>query len=269
MLQAKTPITIRHLLTHTSGLGSGPVGQWVAELLPRPERKTLAQTTAHYAKYPLDFEPYTQQFYSGSHAFDVLARIVEILSGQHYGEFLRKEIFEPLSMQDTGFAPTDEQWERMTPVHDYQDGKGILADYPTGGVFLGIPTSCCAGGTALASTLKDYTRFAQMLLNYGQLDGVRIVGEDMIREMARQQLPKTLMSGVRNWGLGVRVVTDDPQNLLPCGCFGWSGALGSHFWVDPVNQIVAVYLKNSLHDGGSWSRTGQQLEQDVYASLEA
>lgn len=264
---AEKHITIRHLLTHTSGLGSGPVGQWVAEKLPRPERKTLAQTVQHYAKYPLDFEPYTKQAYSGSHAFDVLSRIVEIISGMQYGEFLKKEIFDPLEMPDTSFAPTKEQWERMIPVHDYKDGHGIIADYPSGGVFLGIPTTCCCGGTALASTLKDYKKFADMLLNYGSTGGVRIVGEQMIREMARPQLPPELMSGVRNWGLGVRYVTDDPKNILPCGSFGWSGALGGHFWVDPVNQIVAVYLKNSLYDGGSWSRTGQQFEKDIYTSF--
>ena len=264
---AEKHITIRHLLTHTSGLGSGPVGQWVAEKLPRPERKTLAQTVQHYAKYPLDFEPYIKQTYSGSHAFDVLSRIVEIISGMQYGEFLKKEIFDPLEMPDTSFAPTKEQWERMIPVHDYKDGHGIIADYPSGGVFLGIPTTCCCGGTALASTLKDYKKFADMLLNYGSTGGVRIVGEQMIREMARPQLPPELMSGVRNWGLGVRYVTDDPKNILPCGSFGWSGALGGHFWVDPVNQIVAVYLKNSLYDGGSWSRTGQQFEKDIYTSF--
>ena len=75
------------------------------------------------------------------------------------------------------------------------------------------------------------------------------------------------MSGVRNWGLGVRVITADPRNVLPCGAYGWSGALGGHFWVDPVNQIVAIYLKNSLYDGGAGSKTGRQFEKDVYAAL--
>ena len=75
------------------------------------------------------------------------------------------------------------------------------------------------------------------------------------------------MSGVRNWGFGVRVVTADPRNVLPAGSFGWSGALGGHFWVDPTNQIVAIYLKNSLYDGGSGSKTGRQFEKDVYSAL--
>ena len=264
---AKKHITIRHLLTHTSGLGSGPVGHWVDKQFPRSEHYTLEQTVERYAEYPLDFEPYSKQVYSGSHAFDVLARIVEIVSGMRFGDYLNQEIFDPLGMPDTVFAPTMEQWARMIPVHDYRDGKGCFADYPSGGVFLGLPVTCCAGGTALASTLKDYVRFAEMLQNRGCLDGVRIIGEKMIREMSRQQLPPELMNGVRNWGLGVRVVTDDPANTLPCGAFGWSGALGGHFWVDPVNRITAVYLKNSLYDGGSWSKTGQEFERDVYSSF--
>lgn len=264
---AKNKITIRHLLTHTSGLGSGEVGQWAASKFPFTERKSLEQNVQYYAENPLDFEPYTKQEYSGSFSFDVLARIVEIAADVPFGEFLKREVLEPLEMADTCFAPTKEQWERMIPMHDYRDGKGILAEYPENSVFMGVPTSCCSGGTALASTLSDYKKFADMLLHYGNYEGKTIIRESLIREMAKAQLPETLMSGVRNWGLGVRVVTADPKNVLPCGAFGWSGALGSHFWVDPVNQIVAIYLKNSLYDGGSGSKTGRQFERDVYSAL--
>ena len=264
---AKRQITIRHLLTHTSGLGSGEVGQWAAAQFPYSERKSLAQNVQYYAQIPLDFEPYTRQTYSGSFAFDVLARIVEIVTDIPFGDFLKKEVLEPLEMTDTCFAPTKDQWERMIPMHDYKDGTGVLAEYPKDSVFMGVPTGCCSGGTALASTLRDYKKFADMLLNYGRYKGNYIIRENLIREMATAQLPSELMSGVRNWGFGVRVVTDDPRNVLPCGAFGWSGALGSHFWVDPVNQRVAIYMKNSLYDGGSGSKTGRQFERDVYSAL--
>ena len=264
---AKTQMTIRHLLTHTSGLGSGEVGQLLAERFPFTERKSLVYNVQHYAQCPLDFEPYTKQTYSGSFAFDVLAHIVEIAAEIPFGEFLKKEVLEPLEMFDTCFAPTKEQWGRMIPMHDYKDGKGILADYPEDSVFMGVPTSCCSGGTALASTLSDYKKFGDMLLHYGCMGGKRIIGESWIREMAKEQLPASLMSGVRNWGLGVRVVTADLKNVLPCGSFGWSGALGSHFWVDPENKIVAIYMKNSLYDGGAGSKTGRQFEKDVCAAL--
>ena len=264
---AKQQITIRHLLTHTSGLGSGEVGQWAADRFPYTKRKSLAQNVQYYAQIPLDFEPYTKQTYSGSFAFDVLARIVEIVAEMPFAEFLKKEVLEPLEMTDTCFAPTKDQWERMIPMHDYQDGRGILAEYPKDSVFMGVPTSCCSGGTALASTLSDYKKFGDMLLHYGSYEGKAVISEKMIREMAKAQLPPGIMSGVRNWGFGVRVVTENPKNTLPCGSFGWSGALGGHFWVDPVNRIVAIYLKNSLYDGGAGSKTGRQFERDVYSAL--
>ena len=264
---AKEKITVRHLLTHTSGLGSGEVGQLLAEKFPFRKRKSLAYNIQYYAQCPLDFEPYTKQAYSGSFAFDVLARIVELVAERPFGEFLKKEVLEPLEMFDSCFAPAKEQWERMIPMHDYKDGKGVLADYPNDSVFRGIPTSCCSGGSALASTLTDYKKFADMLLNYGSVGGKCIIGEKWIREMAKEQLPANLMSGVKNWGLGVRVVTADLRNVLPCGSFGWSGALGSHFWVDPTNRIVAIYMKNSLYDGGAGSKTGRQFEKDVCAAF--
>ena len=264
---AKRQITVRHLLTHTSGLGSGEVGQWAAARFPYSKRKSLAQNVQYYAQIPLDFEPYTGQAYSGSFAFDVLAHIVELVAGIPFVEFLKREVLDPLGMIDTCFAPTKQQWERMIPMHDYRNGRGILAEYPANSVFMGVPTTCCSGGTALASTLSDYKRFGDMLLNYGSTGGSCIIGEEWIREMAKEQLPISLMSGVRNWGLGVRVVTTDPRNVLPCGSFGWSGALGGHFWVDPDNRIVAIYLKNSLYDGGAGSKTGRQFERDVCSAL--
>lgn len=263
----KTQMTIRHLLTHTSGLGSGEVGQLLAAKFPFTERISLAYNVQHYAQCPLDFEPYTNQTYSGSFAFDVLARIVEIVAEVPFAEFLKREVLEPLEMFDTCFEPTQEQWKRMIPMHDYKEGKGVLAEYSNTSVFMGVPTSCCSGGTALASTLSDYKKFGDMLLNYGYTGKRHIIGEKWICEMAREQLPKSLMSGVRNWGLGVRVVTADPRNILTSGSFGWSGALGSHFWVDPTNRIVAIYMKNSLYDGGSGSKTGKQFEKDVCAAL--
>ena len=119
----------------------------------------------------------------------------------------------------------------------------------------------------MASTIYDYKIFADMLLNLGYTNGKQIIKEDLVREMIRPQLPPHIMSGQQNWGLGVRIITAESGNTLPYGSFGWSGALGGHFWIDPTNRIVAIYLKNSRYDGGAGSRTGRQFEQDVYASL--
>ena len=107
-----------------------------------------------------------------------------------------------------------------------------------------------------------------MLLDYGKFEGGQLISEKMIQEMAAPQLPAFLMKGQEVWGLGVRVITEETYADLPCGTFGWSGAYGTHFWVDPVNEITAVYLKNSLYDGGSGASTARRFEQDVNGALE-
>lgn len=261
--KANRSITVRQLLSHTSGLGSGPVGDFLSRNFPVRERKTLEQVTSYYQQGALDFEPLTSQAYSATFAFDVAARIVEIVSGLPYDEFLDKQIFAPLGMKDTTFSPTKEQWSRMIPMHTYEEGVGKIVDFPENSIFEGIPTTCCCAGAGLASTLKDYQRFAEMLLNYGSLQGHQIVGEKWIHEMATPQVPAAIMAGPEVWGLGVRVITDEAYADLVPGTFGWSGAYGTHFWVDPVNKITAVYLKNSRYDGGAGNRTGRQLEKDV------
>ena len=265
---AKTPITIRHLLTHTSGLGSGPVGDYIFAKFPVGERKSLAQVVEYYAENPLDFEPYTSQAYSSVHGFDVLARIVEVVSGMAYDKFLEKELFLPLGMEDTTFNPKAEQWSRMIPMHSYENGIGIVTDFPQNSIFWGIPTTCFCGGAGLASTLQDYQKFANMLLNYGSNGKQQLISEKSILEMATPQLPPFIMSGQEVWGLGVRVITKESYADLPCGAFGWSGAYGTHFWVDPINRITAIYLKNSLYDGGSGASTAHRFERDVNAALE-
>lgn len=264
---AKTQITIRHLLSHCSGLGSGPVGDVIRMNIPANERTSLKKVTEYYAQNPLDFEPATKQFYSGIHAFDVLARIVEIVSQMPFDEFLKKEIFEPLHMSDTTFEPTKEQWERMIPLHNYVDGKSSIAYFPENTVFGGIPTSCCCGGAGLAATLEDYKKFAHMLLNKGNANGKQLVSKNLIDEMSTPQLPKSIMGGQVIWGLGVRIVVDEAYADLPVGAYGWSGACGTHFWIDPENNITAIYLKNSVYDGGSGAKTARQFEKDVNSAL--
>ena len=265
--KASTPITIRHLLSHGSGIGSGTVGDFVRDAMPAQERTSLKKVVDYYAQNPLDFEPGTRQFYSGIHGFDVLARIVEILTNTSFAEFLKEYLFEPLGMEDTTFMPTAEQWERMVPLHNYVDGAGVLAYFPENTMFGGIPISCCAGGAGLASTISDYKKFAGMLLNKGKVNGRQLISEELICEMATPQLPKTKLGGPAFWGLGVRVVADETYRDLPAGAYGWSGACGTHFWVDPENQIVAIYLKNSIYDGGAGAQTARQFEKDVAAAL--
>lgn len=261
--KAQNKITVKHLLSHTSGVGSCALGNKL-DNITRAEQTDLKSITDAYASLPLAFDPYSAQAYSATLGFDLLARIVEITSGCKYGEFLKKEIFDPLEMRDTTFDPTEEQWSRMVCMHTYNDGLSAFKPLDTSSIFGGYPLTYTCGGASLASTLADYERFTDMLLSGGKTqNGYRILSEESIKLMATAAEPFDIARGEK-WGLGVRVITED-NNRLPKGSFGWSGAYGCHFWVDPTNNITAIYMKNSTYDGGSGAKTAQNFETDVYS----
>jgi len=264
---SKEKIRIRHLLTHSSGLISGALdGQFNA--MTDSDRKSLKTAVDFYAKTALSFEPFSAQAYSGIAGFDVLARIVEVTSGVTFDKFLQKEIFEPLGMSDTAFQPSEVQLERMVDVHNFKDGVSSFEKGTPGCIFFDIPSCWFCGGAGLASTAEDYLKFAQMLLNNGRVGDRQLLDEKWILEMKTPHVPEEIMPGNERWGLGVRVIVKEEYQYLPVGTFGWSGAYGSHFWVDQENGIAAVYMKNSLYDGGAGSLTGRNFEQDIHEALE-
>lgn len=260
-------ITILHLLTHTSGIGSAEVGDRQYNLMPADQNRTLAGCVDYFSGQGLAFAPFTAQAYSPLVGFDVLARIVELISGQDYNDFLKKEIFLPCDMPDTGFLPTKEQWARMITMHNLADGKSCVGETFQDCIFCDVPSSHYLGGAGLFSTARDYSHFAEMLLNRGRYGGAHILPGKLVDLMGTAHAPESIMPGNERWGLGVRVITEDAYRILPVGAFGWSGAFGTHFWVDPVNRITAVYMKNSLYDGGSGAVTSYHFEEDVHASF--
>lgn len=261
--KAKTKITVKHLLSHSSGIGSGALAG-ALDKLTADKQTDLKSITDAYASLPLSFEPYTAQAYSATLGFDLLARIVEITSGQAYDEFLKKEIFEPLGMTDTTFAPTEEQWERMTLMHSYKDGIPSFLPLNKNTIFAGYPLTYFCGGAGLASTLSDYERFVNMLASRGKnADGEQFISGELIDLMSVPASSCEFFSG-EIWGLSVRVIIGD-KCRIPRGSFGWSGAYGCHFWVDPENKITAIYMKNSTYDGGACAKTAYNLEIDVYS----
>lgn len=261
------PLTIWHLLTHTGGMEAIPEHRARARQLPEECKGSLARAVDYYATLPVAYEPGTRRRYAGRSTFDILARIVEVTSGISFAEFVQKEIFAPCGMVDTTFAPTQAQWERVVGMHDYQDGCSVLSETTPGCVVDDYPVTHPLGGAGLVSTLKDYVKFAQMLQNKGLARNGRILDPKWIAQMAAPQLSAEMMSPSVNQGLGVRVITGDDYPWLPAGTFGWSGAYGTHFWVDPVNEITAVYLKNSRYDGGSGAVTAKHFEEDVFSSI--
>lgn len=262
---AKNPITVRHLLSHTSGVGSGQLGAAQFDAMPAEASRSLKKATEHYATLPLLFEPGTKQEYSPVFAFDILAGLTQEVSGQPFNEYVREHICKPLGMVNTVFEPDDEQMHRLAYLHTRtQDGKNADASPLDGCLFAGIPNSRFCGGAGLAGSLDDYVAFAQMLLQNGAYNGKSILSARSVQQMQQPQVSEKCMPGSQQWGLGVRVITKKSYSYLPVGTFGWSGAYGTHFWVDPKNAITAVLMRNSLFDGGAGSRLGAKLEKAVY-----
>ena len=263
--KAKERIRILHLLTHTSGVGCGELGNILGSGCVYEYGVDLKQVADEYSSKPISFEPYTAQAYSGRVGFDLLARVVEITSDMPYDEFLKKEIFEPLEMKDTTFTPSSEQWGRAICMHNLVDGKAIFYPIDREHIFGKLPLTYFCGGAGLVSTLTDYEKFADMLLSGGVAkNGERILSEDTVRLMHTVAVPDVVMPGNQRWGLSMRVIAAPSYSRLPVGAYGWSGAFGTHFWVDPENGIVGIYMKNSHYDGGSGALPAANFEKDVY-----
>ena len=264
--EAKTTITVLHLLTHTSGIGSRPLWAIQNTTLTDFDKSSLENIVSAYSKMELAFEPATATSYSATAAFAILGRIVEIITGEHYNDFLKKNLFDPCEMYDTTFEPSAEQFGRMITEHNYIDEKPVAVESIEGCVTRDVPPTTNLGGSGLASTIGDYANFAKMLLDGGVFNGRRILSEESIKLMATPHVSEEIQPGAARWGLSVRVIVG--ENRRPVGTYGWSGAYGTHFWVDPENKIFAVYMKNSHFDGGSGAKTSAQFERDVYASFE-
>lgn len=263
--KAEGKIKILHLLTHTSGVACAELGTKLGSQLTKEDFTDLKSVTDAYSKLPISFEPYTAQAYSGTVGFDLLARAVELTSDMPYDEFVKKEIFDPLEMTDTTFTPSDKQWDKMVHMHNLVDGKAVFYPLSREHIFANYPLTYFCGGAGLASTVSDYMKFADMLLANGTgTNGAKILCESSVKQMRTVAVPENVMPGSQRWGLTMRVITDDTYKRLPKNTYGWSGAYGTHFWVDPDNGVTAVYMKNSHYDGGSGASTAAKFEEDVY-----
>ena len=271
--KSRTPIRLYHLFSHTSGVESGDICSEFTAKMTESEKRTLKDVVEYFSDKPLFFETGTAQAYSPHVAFDIGARIVEKVSGSDFASYVKKNITDVIGMKDTTFIPTESQWQRVVKMHD-KDENGNTTDREDdhAHIYGTNPLTYYCGGAGLVSTADDYSLFAETLLSGGvSPNGKRVIGEKYLKEMSTPYCPIGLMdkgtqkTGV-TWGLGVRVFTNGNGNL-PQGTFGWSGAYGTHFWVDPVNKITAVFMKNSFYDGGSGAMTSACFENDVLSSL--
>ncbi len=240
-MPADREITIRDLMTHTSGMVSGPISMSRNEAVSYRQGETLADYIPRLGGVPLEFQPGMRWAYSAQAGIDTLARIVEIVSGLPFDQFLQRRLFGPLGMKDTCFYPSDALAPRIAALYRKTPTGRQKQDNPAfmNGTYL-------SGGGGLFSTAGDYLRFGLMLANGGELDGKRILGRRTVEMMRSLHISDALpgRNPGEGYGLTVRVVRDSAAaaTAVSNGSFGWSGAFGTHFWVDPQEKIVAVLM---------------------------
>jgi CubicO group peptidase (beta-lactamase class C family) len=237
---AEREITVRDLLTHTSGLVSGGVSSREAQKVALKGKETLADYLPRLGGVPLAFQPGTRWAYSAQAGFDALARVVEVASGMPFDKFAKQRIFDPLGMKDTFFYPAEGN-SRMATL--YRRGEKGLEKQNNPGF---MNAAYFSGGGGLMSTAEDYLQFALMLLNGGELNGRRLLGSKTVEVMTSVAAPDSLPGRPKGegYGLSVRVVNDPiaRSSFMSAGTFGWSGAFGTHFFVDPHEKIVGILM---------------------------
>jgi len=253
---AAGPITIRHLLTHTAGLSYGfdqtdyLDGLYQKHLWRKLEKKsspTLRDAVQSIASLPLRFHPGTAFHYSVS--IDVLGHLVEVISGASFDQFLRERIFKPLGMADTAFWALPEKAGRLAHMYGPDEkNPGQFEDIdPHEKSRYTQPVTFFSGGGGLVSTAGDYMRFCQMLLNKGELDGVRLLGRKTVEFMMLNHLPNGVFldqNPAVGFGLGGSVILNPAQTeiLSSAGSWGWGGAANTKFWIDPQEQIIGLLM---------------------------
>ena len=265
---AERDITIRDLLCHASGLEQGIYGL-ICMKLDKSKRESLAALEEKYSTMPLDFQPGKGGGYSPLAGFDLLARVVEVVSGLSFDAYLQQNLFDPLGMQDTAFRPDNAQSARL--VHVYKREKNRLRDVTDTAEdmdsLLKRGENYTAGCGGLFSTLHDYDRFAHMLLNGGEVDGVRVLQPETVRLMGQQGSPDYPDPDPGcAWGLGMKIRKDPRKAKSACtaGTFGWSGAFGTHFFVSPKDHLSAVWMMNRSDIDGAGSYISKKIEELVF-----
>ena len=248
------PVTIRDLMRHTSGLtygffGISAIDQAYLKAGVLASADSLQVTVEKLGKLPLLYQPATRFNYSVS--TDMLGHLVEVVSGKSLGDFFQQRIFEPLNMTDTAFQVPKESVSRFATVYSPKAEGGLgVNDAAMTSRFVRKP-AMCSGGGGLVSTARDYSRFCQMMLNGGELDGNRILKAATVADMTRDHLPASAfpisLGGTRpgvGFGLGFSVVVKKPtpDSDARLGEYGWGGAASTHFWISKKDKLAVVLL---------------------------
>lgn len=249
-------ITVRQLLTHTSGLDYAGIGTddfralYAKAGVPSgigSDRATIGEKMRVLGRLPLRSRPGERYTYSLS--FDVLGYLVEVVSGMPFDQFLRTRVFDPLEMRDTWFYLPQDRHERLVTLHDGESGKavpmrgtafdGANPNYPR------LPGTYFSGGAGLSSTVEDYARFLQLFLNKGELGGVRLLSPRTVEMMLTDQLPA--MTNKVGLGFGLETGANDFRSPRSIGAFSWGGAFATTYWADPRDELIAQIYTNMVN----------------------
>ena len=278
----KTQVAMRHLFTHTSGLVYGfnsmdPIDRRMIAVRERYEKESFepnnADVVSELARLPLAFQPGTRWRYGMN--IEVVGRIIEIISGQCLADFLKQRIFDPLGMPDTGYFVPEDKASRLAAIYAHPEGpdKLIRLDIP-------IPArmpSFQSGGGGLFSTLPDYARFCQMLVNAGELEGVRLLSPTTVAMYSSNQCPEQalpfgfgenyLYHAGYGFSLGTRVLMTPAQTGIygSEGEFGWDGAFGTYFWIDPLELLYGLLMFQ--HSPNAYYNIAPQFKQVTYSAM--
>ena len=268
LVDAKRKFTIKDVLTHSAGLGMGPVSGRALENSFTPG-DLLADRVRKYAQAPLDFEPGSMTGYSGLVGFDVLSRLVEVVSGENLNQYVKNHILRPLGITDLGFEFSAEARGRLAMVYK-KTAEGLTLERPEHYAPVDPVNGFYSGAAGMIGSLPAYNRFVQMLAGEGSLEGVQILRPETLRRMAadRQGHGLELMPGCE-WGLGMLHFGDreKTRRWVQEGSFGWSGAYGTHFYVDPVNCMTLCLVAQRSDIGGAGSPVSMGLEEAVYKTF--
>ncbi|WP_297335191.1 serine hydrolase domain-containing protein [Algoriphagus sp.] len=277
---ADKEITIRHLLTHTSGLGYGVIdGDERMKMIYQKARVvdlfttediSIEESVKRLAKLPLHHDPGARFTYS--EGLDVLGYLVEIVSGMPFDEFLNSRIFNPLEMKDTRFYLNDNQDDRLVAVHTHQAGEWVAfpitfydPDYPKKGA-----KRFFSGGAGLSSTTEDYAKFLQMYLNGGIYNGNRILSPHTIKTIMTNQVGDFLGEGGKDYGLAFGLVDEkgvQMGGLGSLGTFDWGGYFNTQYFADPEQDLIGLIFKQTS-GAGNGDETGWKFRQMVFTLVD-
>jgi CubicO group peptidase (beta-lactamase class C family) len=275
---AENQITIRDLLTHTSGIGYGVIDgdehfkkiyakAGITDLFTT-EKITIAESVKKLAKLPLHHEP--GEAFTYSEGLDVLGYFIEVISGVPFDEFVKTRIFEPLNMKDTWFYQPKENYNRLVAVQKKEKDKWIKypvtfydTDYPIKGA-----KTFFSGGAGLSSTAKDYATFLQMYLNEGELNGVRLLSRTTVRSILGNQIGD-IWNGTKHHGLAFSVVNEKGEisgGLGSEGTFEWGGYFNTQYFADPKEKVIGILMKQT--QGPVNDSTGWKFKQMLFSSID-